>query len=226
MKKTAIFVEGQTEAIFIKSLVFAWARQKDVEIVREQLHGGIFSTVEAHSEANASYFFLIVDCGNDDAVLSALKDRYASLVIAGFSNIWGVRDLYPLASNQLAPLQQAINGLLPAGAASSRMFIAVREVESWFLAEDEHFAAIHPQLTRQQISNSVQYDILNDDPEAVPHPSDLLKRIYNIVGLTYRKKRKQVERTVNAMDLERLYCDCDGRVPSFVLLRDALDGIV
>ena len=226
MKKTAIFVEGQTEAIFVKAMIFEWSRRHDVEVIHEQLHGGVFSVVETHAEFEASYLFLIVDCGNDEAVLSALRDRYGSLVGAGYSSIWGLRDLYPLPSNQFNSLQQAVNELLPEGAAKCRMFIAVREVEAWFLAEDTHFLAINDRLTRERIKCSLNYDIVADDPELILHPSDLLRRIYNLAGLTYRKKKKQVERTVGAIDLERLYCECDSRIPSFVPMRNAFDELI
>ncbi|MDG2515633.1 hypothetical protein P7B04_23470 [Sphingobium yanoikuyae] len=205
MKRAAVFVEGQTEAIFIKRLLEEMAGEHAIVFSRERKHAGLY-IIEAVSVARGQkYEVLIVDCCTDNQVLSSIIERYPSLEGAGYELIVGVRDLYPQPAASLPVVQAAIAPHLPVGAAVVFMAIAVQEVEAWFLQEETHFAKVDPALTSASIKSATGYDIHNDLSEEVAHPAGLLNDIYRIAGKAYRKTKKHVERTVDALDYHHLY---------------------
>ena len=74
MKRLAIFVEGQTEQIFVSKLLREIAGKKNI-LVEEQIANGRagkrFITVlkASSSQTNEKYFVLIRDCRNDGICL-------------------------------------------------------------------------------------------------------------------------------------------------------------
>ena len=83
MNKLVIFVEGQTEQIFVEKLVRFLGSEYNISIQVQRYGGGsrnrprtivkIFGTNES---ANPDYFILIVDCGQDERVKSDIIERY------------------------------------------------------------------------------------------------------------------------------------------------------
>src|SRR5438105_9904017 len=101
MKKLAVFVEGQTEQIFTEKL-FREIAGDDVRIVKRQMSGGtsgdlaILELGGSSIDVQHKFFVLIVNCGADNKVKSAIRDDYDNLVERGFSAIIGIRDVFPL----------------------------------------------------------------------------------------------------------------------------------
>ena len=92
MNKIAIFVEGQTEQLFIERLIYKIFGQKDISIVKESRKGKIgnrnFLKLEAES-IHVQYFILIVDCGQDMQVKSDIREQYENLSSVGYKkNHW------------------------------------------------------------------------------------------------------------------------------------------
>lgn len=75
MNKLAIFVEGQTEQIFVKKLVLSVGDHVNVEVRIECASGGkrgtgrSFVEITGTNKSNGHEFFvLIIDCGQDERV--------------------------------------------------------------------------------------------------------------------------------------------------------------
>ena len=110
MKKLAIYVEGQTEQIFISKLVKEIAGKKNISVQLEKMQGGNKSTRSAQiiqatrKEDDAIFFVLIRDCSGDHSVQSDIKDYIKKHAEEGFEKIIGLRDVYPHDKNALAKL--------------------------------------------------------------------------------------------------------------------------
>ena len=85
------------------------------------------------------------------------------------------------------------------------------EVESWFLAEHTLFEKINPILTTDYIKENILYkgngiDLLNDDPEEIyENPATILKRIYELVELKYKKRKDDSHKITGNLDYNHLY---------------------
>ena len=89
------------------------------------------------------------------------------------------------------------------------------EIETWFLAELTHYNKLHTDLTLNLIASNVKdLEKIVDYEKEVSHPSDLLNRIYNLVGFAYRKKANQIQRTVNRLGYTEMYVDLRNRLDS------------
>src|SRR5947208_2376792 len=101
MDKLAVFVEGQTEQIFVERLLYSVAGARNVHIDTVQAYGGrmlprTFVEVQAHRPDPAKrYYAIIYDCMGDSRVLSDVREHYDSLVAQGFSDIIALRDVFP-----------------------------------------------------------------------------------------------------------------------------------
>ena len=104
-----------------------------------------------------------------------------------------------------------------------KLVIAVREIEAWFIADTEHFGRYNPLLTSAFIQQEIGVDVAQQDVEQIPHPAELLKRIYNLVGGTYGKKLKEAHRVVNILNYEYLYLEAPDSVPALKKFVDELD---
>lgn len=224
--KAAIFVEGQTEAIFVRELILELAGRETVAITEEKYHGGSFyitvtsNTTLAHSEV------LIANCASDSRVATAIRERYNGLVSAGYKSIIGLRDLFPEPQANLALVQQAVASVIPTAPVPANVFIAVMEVEAWFIEEETHFSRISPTLTQQKIALAVNYDIFSGQSELIQHPASLLHEIYKIANLAYKKSKNHVNRTVNNLDFANLYINCRQRSASLNDFIAALEAAV
>ena len=80
------------------------------------------------------------------------------------------------------------------------------EVETWFLAELNHYNKIDKRLTINLIKDEFLdlNSILNFESE-IEEPAKTLHNIYELVGKFYDKNKKRVVRTVNSLDYANLY---------------------
>ncbi|MCP4214857.1 MAG: DUF4276 family protein [bacterium] len=76
MKKIAIFVEGQTERIFIARFLAEYLGASKIEILMEKNLGkrGV-KFLGKRQNPSAEFFILIYDVGGDGNVVSAVKER-------------------------------------------------------------------------------------------------------------------------------------------------------
>jgi hypothetical protein len=146
MRKVAVFVEGQTEQIFADELVRHIFGHAKVDIEALQFSGRegsrrIRTIRSVDTRSSTEYLFRIYDChgGNENStVKSDIKEQFSRLLEESFSYIVGIRDVYPLPDLQL--LKSKLHLGLPGDPSLPvKIFRAVREIEAWFLAEENHY---------------------------------------------------------------------------------------
>lgn len=223
MRKLAIFVEGQTELIFIADLLISIAGAHNVALHLERYFSKTYLPLRSDNHDGQEYLALIVDCGSDSSVATALRDRHAGLSAAGYELVLGIRDLFPIADNEYDRLSAAVASIMPKGGAKASMIIARREVEAWFVQEDTHYEKIASTITPQYILARTGFDVCNDCAETIDHPADFLHNAYQLGGRAYRKTKKHVQRTVIALDMSRVYTSLPAKLPSLKLLTDELE---
>lgn len=215
MKKMAIFLEGQTEQIFVERLLETMSQRDDIVIEKRRGYGGkktgrhFITLKSAKSPKVDDFFILLVDCSNDGRVLSDIREQYHSLIKQGYSKILGLRDVYPRKVEELHRLKSMTGILLPKSPIRCRIVFAMLEIETWFIAEYTHFRRIHPSLTRDLIEEELGIDPRSPDIETILRPEkDSLKtspagdlnRLYHLVGKGYKKSRHQVNQIVANLD--------------------------
>ena len=91
------------------------------------------------------YEALIYDSGNHEKVKSDILDQIESLALNGYTEVIGLRDLYPLPITDLSRLERGLAFIPPIISPPTIPFsivVAVHEVESWFIAECSHYECI------------------------------------------------------------------------------------
>jgi len=220
LKKIAFFVEGKTEMVFLEKLLFevcsvnsyAYKIQTmrgggknvyQVEVIREQV-----LSPEMHK------FILITECGSDSTVKSYMLEERVSLIKSGYSLIVGIVDLYPRPLTELYKWIKGLNYLVPQLPIPLKFVIPVVEIESWFIAEKNHFLKINPRLTTDRISEVIGYRYENLIVENIGHPSVTLDGIYRTENIRYKKTEASIKRTVEALDYVNIYFELRTFIPS------------
>lgn len=231
MKRIAIFVEGQTEQIFIHRLVREILGDDDVSIVLKRSVGGTKIPKQelvkgASFSRNPNYFILINDCGSDNRVKSEIIDNFENLSDKGYDYILGVRDLYPLSEVDYPRLEKGMN-FLPSRYKSYhdlfKIIIVIQEVETWFLAETHHYQKVDKRLNGHFISKYLGFNPFAIDVTQRKHPSKDLNDIYRLVGKSYTKRYWQVEKLVNRLDFDNVIRHLKHDILSLRQLVDALE---
>jgi len=233
MKKIAMFVEGQTEQIFATELVKWIFNRRQIAIESLQFTGKIGSrkmtvikSLKAMHNEETSYYFRIYDChggGESSTVKSDVIEQLASLVREGFSYIIGIRDVYPAKDIEL--LRKMLGFGIPQTSIPIKIVLAVQEIEAWFIAENRHYEKICPMLTLKVANSVAGIDVGIESTEVLPHPAETLNNIYHKAGYAYRKRRGQIERTVEALDYGNLYSNVRNRNSSLNELLICLEDI-
>lgn len=233
MKKLAIFVEGQTEQLFVEKLVTEIAGKHQLQIEKFKAHGGKqsprrLSQLTATQPVNDTrYYVQIVDCAGDGRVASDVRDNYAGLVSSEFSGIIGLRDVAPDFTREEVPrLLQRLHFGIKTKPIQVVFVLSVMEIEAWFLAEHTHLRRLCDTVDCTTISRHIGFDITSFDVDMRPRPSEDLSTIYKLMGLTYDKSRDVVQQTVNVLEYERVYLELPKRVPGLVPLIQAIDSFL
>lgn len=213
VKKIAVFVEGQTEQIFVSKLIREIAGDRNISVVEQKVFGGSrvprqIIHLSSRIEPTAKYEALIHDCANDEKVASEIKDNFDTLKTQGYTQIIGLRDLYPSPLSVLPMMRRGLSvteNLCTNTNCSTNIVVAVQEVEAWFLAECTHYTCIAPILTIPRITTALGFDPCTDDMRLRTHPADDLKAIYQLAARSYSKRKRQVENLVDCLDYENLY---------------------
>jgi len=235
MKKIAVFVEGQTEQIFATELIKWIFYRRKIAIESLQFTGKIGSRKMAiiksskamHKAEETAYYFRIYDChggGENSTVKSDIIEQIASLGKEGFSGIIGIRDVYPARNIEL--LRKMLRYGIPQTAIPIKIVLAVQEIEAWFIAENKHYERICPMITVKVANTVAGIDVCKESTETLPHPAETLNNIYHRAGYAYRKRKCQIERTVEALDYENLYFNVRGRNNSLNELLVCLEDII
>lgn len=250
MKKIAFFVEGQTEQFFINKLLIEIANEKIIATDLRILRGGKkiirqesplpnhkYPISKYQNPTNPKYLALIYDCGGDNydaegklnsEIISDIIDMQNSLTEQGYTEIIGLRDLYPLTD--LRKLERGLSYKL--GQANNKIpsavLVAVREIEDWFLAECNHYNCIDASLVldETQIAGLGFNPCLDDLTLRNTAAAEDLKGVYQLVGKTYNKTKDKVERTVECLDYTNLYLNIRNNIPKLNELITKIDNFL
>jgi len=231
MKKIALFVEGQTEQIFAEKLIREIIGMHGFSIESYKFWGGKnisrnpFWLTTQNANGISEYYFVIYDCGGDGKVQSDIRERLDSLREESFSLVIGIRDVFP--ETDIEGLKRYLYFGIPAiSGVSVKIVLVVNEIEAWFLAEETHYPKISKKLSFKTANDISGIDVSKDDTKIIPHPSDILKKIYMRGRTTYDKSKEKVQRTVDAIDYENLYLNVRNRNDSLNELLTCLDGLI
>ena len=207
MRKIAIFVEGQTELLFLDRLIVELATRSGLAVEHAEALGGASRARQLKFIKKQAllphhkYYVLIVNCAGDSNVKSDIIERYEGLRRSGYSAVFGLRDVYGMFRYEDVPKLRALLRVgIPDGELPVHLFLAIMEIEAWLLGEYTHFARVSPALTLDRIRKNLRFDPSRDDLEQRWHPAEDLDRIYKLVGTRYTKQRNNVQRTLDLVD--------------------------
>lgn len=230
MSKTAVFVEGKAELIFIREFLLKMCDLDKLGIACYELRSESMKKVPFHypedteKRNSADDFYMIVNVGGDTKVLSTIKKRLTDLYNAGFEKIIGIRDMYcddyHHSCGKSREINPEINKRFIEGTQTTisklenpdkiKFFFATMEIEAWFLGIPTLFINIDPTLTIERILEETGID-LNKDPETtIYHPAKELGIILELTGKTYKKHESEIERISSKIqydDYEALFSD-------------------
>lgn len=231
MKKLAVFVEGQTEQIFVKRLIEEIAGAKKVHFHLLRGVGGKrqprrflqMSTRESLNGPHGGYYVMIFDSQNDGRVASDIRERYDGLVEKGYVGVVGLRDVHPQPRSAIAKIRTRMAYGIKTKPIKVEYVLSVMEVESWFMAEWSHFLRLDSRLSFDWISSVLGADPSVCDVEAIDRPALELDKIYSLAGIRYDKRRDVVQKTVDILDYEEIYLRLSQRLESLGVLIQAID---
>jgi hypothetical protein len=234
ISKMAIFVEGQTEMIFVEKLLKEIAGYKNIVINTFSMTGGrrtprIRALRSSAKDVGARFSVVIVDCGTDNQVVSDICDQYQDLIREGYSLIIGIRDVHPLLRSDIPRFREVIAttfNKICNGDARSLLLLSVMEIETYFIIEHTHFLKVDASLTSDRIRNDFGFDPSVDDVELRDKPSEDMRNIYRSVNKGYNKNKKVIQRVVENLDYARLYLELPLRCPSLSDLIRILDDFL
>ena len=219
MERIAIFVEGQTERIFVENLLHALAGHRNYHIDAIQAFGGGPLLPRTWEEIHATrpdpkieYYILIYECMNDSRVLSDIRDQYQTLVDQGFKTIIGIRDVYPEPPADIPTIRADFISFIPAGPVVPVLILEIMEIEAWFIGEHTHFPHIHACLTPPAVTAALGYDPSAHDVTTIAWPCQDIRTAYALAGRGYNKSRRHVERTVGVLSYEDVYMNLRKRI--------------
>ncbi|MFO7935069.1 MAG: hypothetical protein R6U78_13425 [Bacteroidales bacterium] len=161
------------------------------------------------------YYVLICDCGGESNVKGYLMARRDKLVSSGYSMIIGLRDVYPNFSRQeVGKLLRGLNFRLPQKHAPTRIYLAIMEIEAWFLGEYRHLKKVSEKLTPEFIEKYLGFNPATGNMEEREHPALDMKAAYRLGGHDYIKKKDRLSTVVRALDLDYFTHGLAERMPS------------
>lgn len=245
MKKIGIFVEGETELDFVSKLLEEIAGRKNITIIQHKFSGGGVRTggirtmnfikrSDAESEEKIQVWIYV--SGSDNRVNQDIRDQYETLKTGNFSKIIGLKDLrgdmngVPLTISNLphVELGDSVTEYYCADI-STKLVIAVMEIETWFLSETNHFTCIDSGLTTDVITDNIStlgFNPYNDDLSLRPEPTEDLRAIYQIVGKTYNKRETTRQRTINCLDYANIYFELKNSITKLNEFIETIDEFI
>jgi hypothetical protein len=217
MKKIAIIVEGLSELIFTRELLLRIFSYENLSILCISIIGEGERQVPHPYSDKPNIHFQIVNVGNDERVLSFIRERFNGLRNKGFEVIIGLRDIYSAEyTNRSNNVDDEIIKLIIDGnqviidniqdrPRTIRMFYAIMEFEAWLLSMPKILSSFNPALTIEKINEEFGYDLSTIIPQKeFFHPTNQMKEILNLVNEKYNKSDDLMERLISYLDLDEL----------------------
>jgi hypothetical protein len=207
--KTAIFVEGQTELVFIREYLLKMFDYQNIWLECYTLFAdNNFNTTEySFPNDTASHYFQIINVGNDNAVLSKLLKREQHLWNNGFHKIFGIRDMYSLQYREVvqnATISEGVNlkftetarhtiDTLAEKAENNHFHFAIMETEAWQLGLKNCFTYLYRDLNTAFIAEKLGINLDQTDPEKTFfHPAAIIEDIYWLANREYNKSKGDI----------------------------------
>lgn len=96
-RRLAVFVEGQTELVFVREFLKQWYVY-DASVIGFSCYNLLnneFRDAEyLYGSEDSENYFMLVNVGNDNSVLSKILSRLAYLASQGYQLVIGLRDMY------------------------------------------------------------------------------------------------------------------------------------
>ena len=189
MRKICVFVEGQTEQIFVREFLLKWFEYSHLSLECHQIIGSQTITAEYdYINPEADYHYQIVNVGNDNRVLSWLLDRVDGLKREGYELIVGLRDMY-------GQYYRKKSSVIDLDLNKQIISAAYEEIQ-----ERLQKNAAMVSISEDDLNNI--YNIEDDVEQTIYHPADTLNKVFNIVGSTYEKHKSDANSIVGFMEKE------------------------
>lgn len=216
--KIAVFVEGQTELVFVREFLKMWYGYDANEIGFScySLHSNQYhDTSYSLGSEDSSNYYIIVNVGNDNSVLSKVIARVGYLRNKGYQMVIGLRDMYSKMYVQDVKNHKIndkvtqdhisdVKGYLKKEKLDDFVDIhfAIMEIEAWFLGMPHFFEGLSESLTKDNIESKVGINI-DDDPEKTYfHPAVVVNKIYRIEGKQYDKHLSEISSIMSHLTKE------------------------
>lgn len=229
MKRIAFFVEGLSEQLFLEKLLLEVFSCNKIAVESRKMRGGtrvpvtITQITTPTPTVNTEYYILIYDCGGDSNVGSYIRDQRESLKNHGYIKIIGIRDVYPAFTRSEIPrLIRSIHFGIPQKDLPVKFILSIMEIESWFLAEETHYAKINASLSVSLIQSNLGFNPASYDTQLFDMPAIKLNEVYQLVSMRYSKESASISRTINALDFANIYFEVHKRISS---LKELIDEI-
>lgn len=212
MKKIGIFVEGQSERIFVLKFLIEYLGGEH-NFSRREIKWQNKNRIELITSRDyplAKIYFLIFDCAGDGNVLPALYERSENMIInENFSFIIALQDLYdkPLDKKELIIdyFKKRIEDF--SYKAKLKFVLAVMELEAWFLTDPDVFSKISSKLTPKYLQDLIKINLFEINPETLPHPSATINKIYNSLNRSYSKSEDEAYEIIHKLDFDIICSD-------------------
>lgn len=214
MNKVLIITEGQTEQIFIRNILFNIFDSSKFSINCIKLISGICEKAPFSFRPPVPLMhFEIINVQNDQKVLSYIRDNAKKFFKVGYNKIIGLRDMYSKEYDNISShldkklnndIKKNINKTISKLENSSKIkfLFAIMEIEAWFLAMYTVIEKLNCNLNREYILKKLRFDIRELNPEEVFKPSNLIIKIYSLVGSKYDKSEGCIEALTKKINYE------------------------
>jgi|LakWasM104_HOW12_FD_contig_81_262505_length_1986_multi_5_in_0_out_0_1 hypothetical protein len=220
MRKSLIVVEGQTEQIFVQTFIEELVATQPCHIELTKLHGGLEIKLSPRGVPidNCTHHIRIVNASNDEKVNSFIADNLESFKSKGFELVCGLRDSF--TGNKLKPkinidgLNKKFEALAQHFGIPVEVIVIVEEIEAWFLAVPDFFEKYDKSLTIERVNKIIGFNLSETPVENIEHPSALINRVLQTVGLAYKKKIGDCYKIANLLDYGALFLEKIDHIPS------------
>lgn len=193
MRKVAVFVEGQTELVFVREFLVKWFNYETAEVgfsCYNLLNNDFCDTSYQFGGEDCENYYLIVNVGNDQSVLGKIRARMSFLVNGGYDVIIGLRDMYSdqyikdakrreinddVTQMHINAVKELINEM--ANNEKIHFHFAIMEVEAWLLGMHHYLEAIDSKLTTDYVKKETGLDLDMDPETTIFHPAVELDKI-------------------------------------------------
>lgn len=202
-RRLAVFVEGQTELVFVREFLKQWYFY-DIEHIGfdcYNLHANQFCDAEYnYGNDDSENYFMIVNVGNDNSVLTNILSRVQYLKNKNYQLVIGLRDMYTkqyiadagghrIDSHVSKWHEESVRSTLSAHPNGDfvNFHFAIMEIEAWLLGMYGFLCQVDNRLTQKYIMDGIGLDLDKDPEETIFHPALELGKVYSLVGRKYDK---------------------------------------